>query len=491
MEAVDQRLKGKNLYRRRKYSRYTIQKNEEIWNVWKNAKGGFENRANSVTQEVSLNFNVKSGGEEGVRRRDRYNTFNFGADFRKKNENLLIRKGTLDVKGKIEIPFNFIEDINAVGEESKISIKESKTSEKRRRREQEIDLPEIEENELLPEVSLESVSFSFGECGEYQKVIEEDYSKDRTKANQSFISTHIQNLEKSNPKTHANHNKNLNKTCDFIPYTNEKTNSDSQLFAYSKIHPKSCLKFTDTIIGKSMRSTILERNDVCTMTFEEAIFEFINFNSSYTDKHIWIRPWHRFITSCCFPNKELSEKQMEICEKLIIFSYAGFIENELYHKKLLESVISILKGKRGNNGILSEIGFSSDDPLNSDMLHQTAAFGLLLLIFLDKFLPSTLTDILSYSLKNDIAFIPLSFDIGEILITALRMQKLNILLVESEKHLEIIFFLYAGLISYWFTLHKANPEDHILVNNKCERIISKNPFSIVSFAQGLLKIQKL
>ena len=77
-----------------------------------------------------------------------------------------------------------------------------------------------------------------------------------------------------------------------------------------------------------------------------------------------------------------------------------------------------------------------------------APFGLLLIIFLDKFIPIKLEEMVKYCLERDIPFISLAFDIAEIAIMILRKKKLNDLISQNQKCLEVLFFFYAGCLGY-------------------------------------------
>ena len=240
---------------------------------------------------------------------------------------------------------------------------------------------------------------------------------------------------------------------------------------------------------KSLKSSLLERIDISLLNFEEAVAEFHSFSYSSTEKNIWLKPWYSFFTSCCITENKLTEKNQEICEKFIIFAYSVYLKYDIYHKNLLATVSYLLRSRVENSEKWSDIGFSNNNPIANDLIHHTSVAGLLFIIFLDRYFPLTLTEILFYSLENDFAFVPLAFDIGEMVIISLRKHRLNQLILDSEKCLEIIFFIFAGCIGFWFSSHKDNPRSPSTIHAICEDTLNKNSYFFIALAKQLLKKQ--
>jgi ELMO/CED-12 family len=281
--------------------------------------------------------------------------------------------------------------------------------------------------------------------------------------------------------------KKLNKSFDCTQLSYKNENSEESYEANeSNYDIYSSDKYN---LKKTVRSCIIETSDVHPITFQQAIKEFHNAPKVYVEKSLWKKSWDRFLNNCCSAPPELTAETLEICEKFILCSHTGYLENSLYHNNMLTTVSYLLNLRTQVKEKWTEIGFSSDNPYEDDLKHPAASMGLLLLIFLDEYFPTTLTQILKYSLDCGIALIPLSFDITGIIASVLRKRQLHKLMGSSEKPLEILFFLYAGCIACWLTMHKEKPRDPDTLNKIIQKSIQNTPHLLICIAKEHLKRQ--
>lgn len=241
--------------------------------------------------------------------------------------------------------------------------------------------------------------------------------------------------------------------------------------------------------SRHVRDGTSSRTEIYYMTFDEALSKFNSLPAVYIESNLWYKDCYYYLT-CGFSHKtDLTIESQELCEKIIIFAYSGFIPSNIFHASLLISVQNALQHLKGYKGEWVEVGFSSNNPYENDLTHDMAAFGLILIMFLDKYIPISLGEMISYCLSKDIAFIPLAFDIAEICIIALRKRKLNALINSSQKCLEVLFFFYAGCLAYWFNNHKTNSIKHGEINEIVEKQALSDPKSLINLATQHLQNQ--
>lgn len=229
------------------------------------------------------------------------------------------------------------------------------------------------------------------------------------------------------------------------------------------------LKFSDT------------SENILSLNFEEAYSIFKSLKLEYISDGIWIKSWKDKF--CCVKKQDLDDEALELCEKLIIFAYAGFISGDLFHERLLASTYERISNYIENKDMWTDLGFSKCNPYESDLKHDVAALGLLQLLFFERYLSETFSEIFKYSLDNGMAFILIAFDISEISITVLRKKLLNNIISQTSKVVETIFFLYAGCLLYWFTLHKSQEKMPGEINWLVEKLALKHPSALVNLAR--------
>ena len=153
------------------------------------------------------------------------------------------------------------------------------------------------------------------------------------------------------------------------------------------------------------------------------------------------------------------------------------------------SVYKSLLNYTQNKGSLADIGFSSNNPYEVDLKHDMAAIGLFQILFIERYLPSSLEEALTYCLENSMSFILIAFDISEISIAILRRKKLFPIMSQTNKALEVVFFLYAGCLLYWISLHKSNHQEPATINLLVEKLATKQPDVLITLAREQFNLQ--
>lgn len=221
--------------------------------------------------------------------------------------------------------------------------------------------------------------------------------------------------------------------------------------------------------------------NLLSLSFDEAYSMFKSINIEFFSHHLWIRDWKQVL--CCRKSEKLTGENLELCEKLIVFTYLGFSQDDFFHSRLVVSLFDGLSAVSKNKENWTDLGFSCNNPYETDLRHDAASLGLLQLLFIERYMPELLEESLNYCLSNNMAFILIAFDMSEISITILRKKLLNKLIAQSSKSVEILFFLYAGCLSYWFTLHKSQDTLPGEINYLVEKLALKNPAALINLAK--------
>ena len=232
--------------------------------------------------------------------------------------------------------------------------------------------------------------------------------------------------------------------------------------------------------GMSLRAKSQSQNFL-SLSFEEAYAMFKSLNIEYFSHNLWVSSWKEKI--CCRRIARVTGENLEICEKIIVFTYLGFNQEDFFHSRLIISLFEGLSAISKNKENWTDLGFSCNDPYEVDLKHDASTLGLFQLLFIDRFLPELLEESLNYCLSNNMAFITIAFDISEISITILRKKLLNSLIIKSSKPVEILFFLFAGCLSYWFTLHKGQDAYPGEINYLVEKLALSNPEVLINLAK--------
>jgi hypothetical protein len=217
------------------------------------------------------------------------------------------------------------------------------------------------------------------------------------------------------------------------------------------------------------------------MTFEEAYFTFKTLKLEFYNEGIWVKSWKEKF--CCIKTEDLDEASLEICEKLVIFAYEGFIPGNFFHERLLSSIFDRLSIHSSTKSTWTDLGFSKNNPYESDLKHDVASLGLLQLLFFERYLTESFSEIYNYCLENSMAFVLIAFDISEICITVLRKKLLNKVLNQTSKVVETVFFMYAGCLVYWFNLYRSQERMPGEINLLVEKLAVKHPAALINLAR--------
>ncbi|OMJ67449.1 hypothetical protein SteCoe_35388 [Stentor coeruleus] len=217
------------------------------------------------------------------------------------------------------------------------------------------------------------------------------------------------------------------------------------------------------------------------MSFEEAYSTFKTLKLEFFNEGIWIKSWKEKF--CCIKAEDLDEASLEICEKLVIFAYEGFIPGNFFHERLLSSIFDRLSMYCSTKSTWTDLGFSKNNPYESDLKHDVASLGLLQLLFFERYLTESFSEIYNYCLENSMAFVLIAFDISEICITVLRKKLLNKILNQTPKAIETIFFMYAGCLVYWFNLYRSQEKMPGEINLLVEKLAVKHPDALINLAR--------
>jgi len=231
--------------------------------------------------------------------------------------------------------------------------------------------------------------------------------------------------------------------------------------------------------------------EISYMDFDEALKRFYLSKEIYTEAHLWIRGFSDYFC-CCFGKKhELGSDVLELCEKVIVFAYCGFESKNIYHTSLLISVYHSLQELTEEKANWVDVGFSSNNPYDKDLTHNVATVGLLFIMFLYDYIPDTLHRMIKYCTEINLAFVPLAFDVSEIVILSLRKQKLNLLINQTQKCLETLCFFFAGCLAEWFSLHQEHPSNIRKIHEQLEAQAFDDPKSFIYLAKNLLTVQNV
>ena len=215
------------------------------------------------------------------------------------------------------------------------------------------------------------------------------------------------------------------------------------------------------------------------LSFNDTLIQFHSSQKIYTDKEIWITSFKEKIL-CCKKRRSLSQEFQEHCEKLIIYSYVNFNASSSFHSSLLASVLHNLRTFSNGNS-WEEAGFSCD-PYENELKHAVANFGLFFIMFIVDYMNGFCRDCMAYCRKHGLAFVSIVFDVAEIAILMMRKRKLNEVIMECNKCLEIVFFFAAGCLAKWFEIHQQKRKISEIVET-VEKLANINPINFINLGK--------
>lgn len=224
--------------------------------------------------------------------------------------------------------------------------------------------------------------------------------------------------------------------------------------------------------------------DLNFLSFDDTLILFHNSQKIYTDKEIWIRSLREKIF-CCKKKILLSQEFQEHCEKLIIFAYVNFNASNNFHSSLLASVLHCLKSVSNGNS-WEDAGFSCN-PYENELKHAIANFGLFFVMFIVDYMDKFCQVSIEYCRMHRLAFVSIAFDMAEISVLMLRGRRLNAIIVECQKCLEIVFFVAAGCLVKWFEVHKQKRKVGEIVEI-VKKQANNHPKTLINLAKNAMNL---
>ncbi|OMJ87570.1 hypothetical protein SteCoe_10653 [Stentor coeruleus] len=239
--------------------------------------------------------------------------------------------------------------------------------------------PIYEENKDFGDSSINNGTIGKTEATSKECLVKTIHEKPKKRSSLSFSDEYLGQQSpscKSHPISQRQYS-GFNKSCDIVNECLKHSDLSTDSYDLTEIVSN---KDADGLraTSQSLRYSILIRQNVKSISFEETLVEFYKKSFAFTGKILWIKPWYKKILALCCKEETLSDEVIEICEKFIVFSYIGFEGEDLFHKNLLETVYNILSFIVISKTLWSEIWFCSNYPINDDcstsMLHFVVYF---------------------------------------------------------------------------------------------------------------------
>lgn len=166
-------------------------------------------------------------------------------------------------------------------------------------------------------------------------------------------------------------------------------------------------------------------------------------NSGLRDKRLWKVGFFERVCACFVKSEEVDEQAEEECEKMVRFAYSPIDFSNTFHKNLLISacirIFKIIEIPEDPEIILSEL--TKKIKFNSDVL----LLGFLNVLFLDVYFSDVLESLEEVTKDSKMDLLKTICQLTKINLDFLRRKKMNRLINQSQKSLELIFFVFAGI----------------------------------------------
>lgn len=176
--------------------------------------------------------------------------------------------------------------------------------------------------------------------------------------------------------------------------------------------------------------------------------------SSHKHGSMWKTSCFEKIFKCFYTYTEIDEHNIEICEKLISFAYTQFSFNDNLHKSLLVSVYARMKRidrmPEDPEDLFTEIIHSNRENFHLDT--KMPLLGLTNVLFLDSYFPELLEKLIGICEVCEVNALDVVFKVTKINVEFLRKRKFNGLINRGRRCLELIFFMFAGLTVYFYSI---------------------------------------
>ncbi|OMJ84475.1 hypothetical protein SteCoe_14359 [Stentor coeruleus] len=186
------------------------------------------------------------------------------------------------------------------------------------------------------------------------------------------------------------------------------------------------------------------------------------YNTLTPQKHesLWKTSCFEKLFKCFYTYPELDDYNIEICEKFISFAYTQFSFSDILHKSLLLTVYIRIKKidplPVDPEDLIAEITHSNKETFHLDT--NLPLIGLTNVLFLDSYFPEVLEKLIGLCDVCEVNFLDVIFEITRINVEFLRKRMFNNLINRGRKCLELIFFMFAGLTVYFYSIFQNNSD---------------------------------
>ena len=204
-------------------------------------------------------------------------------------------------------------------------------------------------------------------------------------------------------------------------------------------------------IRENLGISILEEYKCGIIRFYEALNQYNLIEASgLRYKTLWKVGFLRRICSCFAKNEFLDQQTEEECEKIVKFAYSTINFSNTFHKNLLISAcIRIFKiTEIPDDPELIIIDLTKRIKFDSDVL----LLGFLNVLFLDVYFSDVLERLEEITRDSKMDLLKTICRLTKINLNFLRRKKMNRLINHSQKCLELIFFVFAGICLFFVEL---------------------------------------
>ena len=167
----------------------------------------------------------------------------------------------------------------------------------------------------------------------------------------------------------------------------------------------------------------------------------------------------------------------------MLFAFTPVDLQNIFHKNLLISVYILISGLQYlefSDELLHQLSYISN--YEKDLEFKFSLLGLLNFLFLDSYFSESLEKVIFFSNQNNLSLLPIVFRLTKLIIKSLREKRLNNLIKLTNKCLELIFFTFAGVFLYFFSL--------LQMENNTEEVYKKVKKNSKNNLENILAIAK-
>ena len=166
------------------------------------------------------------------------------------------------------------------------------------------------------------------------------------------------------------------------------------------------------------------------------------------DRRFWKLNFFQKICRCLIKEEEIDQQYLEACEKIVNFAYTPFNKSLIFHRNLLISAQYLIIDSKT---LPSDFEFFFNTCLGKvNCKTQGILLVFLNTVFLSAFFPEVLKKFKETVPESEI--FPVFCKLSKMNIDFLRRKRMNILFTRSQKCLEVIFFVFAGLCINYLAL---------------------------------------